>query len=754
MLTRNSRTFAAIVLFTFSASARPLAELCGTHVLGAREEVFLHRQSAMARVGRQAAGAVERPAGKDYGDTAVIYASGGVLARRNAFNLTGMTLAFVPTAPNASGYRFTVSPASLPIARDGDLLAGLGDDDTRHISLPFPFPFYGKSYTDIYVNSDGNLSFTAGDTTATSRSLGFFVGGVPRIGVLLDDLDPTRARAGSGVFVESAADHASVRWLEVPEYSSFTSGLGQIFQATLFPDGRIELTYQQVTALDAVVGITPGQAFDADVLSFLAGSTSQYTGAIAERFSGSDSIDTVLVAQRFYRAHEDAYDYLAVYNTLGISPRASVVANELTVRNNNRFGFGDTPVDMGLVYGSASRMQAMLNMGPLSQYPRDPLGTVLLRLGTGDTPLSILAHETGHLFLALVSYRDPGNPDARPMLTSDLAHWSFNLNSGASFLGGSQIEDQGPSASPRFHTVGTVSAYSALDQYLMGFRPPEEVPPTFLVTGSSRNRDSLPEKGAFFSGTRRDIAIEEISGPEGRRTPDSTVAQRGFRTAFILVVPDGTEPAQADLAQLDGLRSQFPDYYAAASSNRGTMETTLRHSVRLSVFPAAGVAKDNTFTAKVTLDAAAEGPLTVLLSAPNGVADVPASIEIPDGAREAAFAIRGIQPGVEELTVQPAGATYMTAKARIQVMPALDNLTLVAAGADSQTATFRVTDANLLPYPGVRVTAVASSGSVDSGEGITNDDGYVVFQWTPGDASATVQATISGTAVTVTATQN
>ena len=75
---------------------------------------------------------------------------------------------------------------------------------------------------------------------------------------------------------------------------------------------------------------------------------------------------------------------------------------------------------------------------------------------------------------------------------------------------------------------------------------------------------------------------------------------------------------------------------------------------------------------------------------------------------------------------------------------------LVVASVNSQSAIFRVTDINLLPYPGV--TVGASSESADPVEGVTNSDGYVVFQWP--DGSGSIQATIVGTSVTVTATSN
>ena len=64
----------------------------------------------------------------------------------------------------------------------------------------------------------------------------------------------------------------------------------------------------------------------------------------------------------------------------------------------------------------------MLNMGQLTQYPRDPNAFVPLRGGSHDTPLTVIGHEAGHLFLALASIADPNDPSARPMLGYGLPH--------------------------------------------------------------------------------------------------------------------------------------------------------------------------------------------------------------------------------------------------------------------------------------------------------------------------------------------
>src|SRR5205085_9717323 len=94
--------------------------------------------------------------------------------------------------------RFTVlggvfDPAAVSA---GAPLAALDDDDSRLVPLPFSFPFFGNTYREVYVNSDGNLTFTAADNASTDRSLGRMTAGPPRISPLFDDLNPAAPAGG------------------------------------------------------------------------------------------------------------------------------------------------------------------------------------------------------------------------------------------------------------------------------------------------------------------------------------------------------------------------------------------------------------------------------------------------------------------------------------------------------------------------------------------------------------------------------
>jgi hypothetical protein len=721
--------------------------VCGTHVEKTQEELFLHRQAVRHR----AVGRTQTPGGspaRDAGNIALIDDSNGVIGRSNPFDLNQKTLRFTPSKPLAAGYRFELGDVSYDAgAAASGVAVKLGDDDTSPFTLPFPFPFFGIIYRQIFINSDGNATFTAGDADATDRSFGRFTGGPPRIAPLFTDLDPSAAQ--QGVSVTSEPRRFVVSWVNVPLYSQSGNGRPETFQMRLFPDGRIEFTWSDVFVSSAVVGIAPGRLQGAStVLSFTAGSAQEFSGAVGERFSASDSIDIVTAAQQFYASHEDAYDYLAIFNAEGVEAAPGAVAYEVTVRNQ-RSGYGDSLFDHGPDFGSPRRLQAVLNMGPLNQYPVDPNAVVPARFLSRDTPMTVLGHEAGHLFLAYASVKDPNDPTAKPMLGRQLAHWSFLFNSEASFLEGNRIRDDGPNASPRFTTVATVQGYAPLDQYLMGFRAPDEVPPTFLVTDSPNvsSGSRSPQVGVAFDGNRRDIAIQDVIDAVGRRTPDSTVSQRRFRFAFLLIVPAGQTPRADQIAQLETYRNLFEGFYQHAASDRAAADATLKRALHLSTFPAAGLLYEGMASASITLDAPAAGPLIVVLAPESGAVDVPHYAIIPAGGMRADFFMLGLRPGVDTLLARPLDSSYETAVSKIKVADGAASLQLKVVSSDP--IVLRVTDVNDLPYPNTVVKASVTKGSLDSNIGIADANGLIRFRWTDPGGEFTAAIVNGGPAVQI-----
>lgn len=740
-----------------SAAAAPQAQ-CGTSPVRPQQEAFLHLRSSLHRAKARlqtTTALAPRAAGfqRDFGNVAVMDASGGVIAQRNFFNLDNRTLIFTP---GPAGYTVALGEDTFDAAAAG---AGarlpLDDDDTERVILPFAFPFYGAAYTQAWVNSNGSISFTRGET-GFNGFFALFSGGPPAIAGMFTDIDP--ALSASGVRVAAESGRWVVSWNQIPPAGASSGGI-HTFQIRLYPDGRIEIAYRTASPDEGVAGITPGAPRPVTLVDFASAPAGPFPDGVAELFSDETYLDVITAARRFYETHDDSYDYLVFYNSMGVPAGPGVVAYELTLRSNGE-GYGDTNVDIGASYGSPRRLQAVLNVGPTSQYPLDPRAPVPSRGVVGDTPLSILAHEAGHLWLALVSVPHPTSSTALPpMLGAQLAHWAFPFHSDASFLEGNRIADSGPEANPRFRSTATVERYSQLDQYLMGLRDPGEVEPFFAVLNSGNSNSRPPQAGLQFNGTRLDISVDDLIRVAGRRTPDSTVAQRHFRMAFILVVPEGStvsegSPEAAALAQVERYRAEFGPFFERATDFRATLDTSLRRGVNLSLAPHGGIPLGAAGTASLEIKSPAAAPLTFALAAPQAVLQLPASVTIPAGQSSVSFSVSGLRVGVEELTAAPSDPAYAEARARVPVNP-VSNLRAAIVSGDKQVVTggalenpivVSAVDLNKVPYAGVTVRASASPGGrVEPERAVTDAFGRASFRWTPAPGSVnSLTAVIDG----------
>jgi hypothetical protein len=110
---------------------------------------------------------------------------------------------------------------------------------------------YGQSFTGLYVGSNGYITFTEGDRDYNESLESHF--DLLRISALFDDLDPSSG--GGQVNWRQLSDHVAVTWLNVREYGS--SGTNT-FQVEMFFDGRIRISWLQMAAIDAIVGLSDG----------------------------------------------------------------------------------------------------------------------------------------------------------------------------------------------------------------------------------------------------------------------------------------------------------------------------------------------------------------------------------------------------------------------------------------------------------------------------------------------------------------
>ncbi len=144
-----------------------------------------------------------------------------------------------------------------------DTLRLLRDDDSRIYEFPegFSFPFNGRLYGFVYVNSDGNLTFVQDDSSSFARDTERMLTGPPRIAPLFTDLDPSRV---GEISVESAPGSLRFRWEGVPEFVEAPEmAPPNDFSVTLFSTGSILFEYGQIAVTpdgfqQAIVGIVPG----------------------------------------------------------------------------------------------------------------------------------------------------------------------------------------------------------------------------------------------------------------------------------------------------------------------------------------------------------------------------------------------------------------------------------------------------------------------------------------------------------------
>ena len=167
----------------------------------------------------------------------------------------------------------------------------LGDDGSSGpINLGFTFNFYGASYTQCYVNANGNITFGGPDGDYT-ETLGELTAGLPRIAPLWDDLNVNLG--GKIRYRTAGANQFIVEWVNVPEFGSAAGNQNSVF-CVLNADDSIEFWYRDCSLVDAIVGISPGGGAAADVADFSHGwKVSTGSDAFYEAFTGGvgDSFD-------------------------------------------------------------------------------------------------------------------------------------------------------------------------------------------------------------------------------------------------------------------------------------------------------------------------------------------------------------------------------------------------------------------------------------------------------------------------------
>ena len=502
----------------------------------------------------------------DVGEIAVIQDNGDIILPANVFDLGNVGLSFLPNA--AGGFDVRRGDAAFQ-AELGTRLS-LTDDDTSNAAAAFPISFFGAQHASAWINSDGNITFGESDTASSERDVSRFLTGPPRIAVAFADLDPS---AGGAVFVNVRSDSFTVTWCAVP---GFEDPVRVTAQAVVARDGRIDIRVAgSTTRKDALVGMSPGRTNvfkPVDLTASSSGDVSGGAGAVGERFAASDDVDLATLGRKFYETHPDSFDQLVVWTDRRLVTDA--FAYEVTVANEIE-GVGIDRYDSSRTFGSAGRLRSMVMMDSVAKYPADPRERFL---GENST-VSVIGQEAGHRWLAFLEFRDAAGHRSSAILGRDAAHWSFFTDSDGSVMEGNDIEDLGGGT---FRTVGAVTRFSPLDQYAMGLRDPSEVPTFFYVENPvnvqpAQQADSAPKTGVTFSGTRRDVLVQDIVAVMGQRRPAAAAPPRVHTQAFIHLVSAGRDADAANVSKIDRFRREWEAFFLQATDGRMRAETRLKH---------------------------------------------------------------------------------------------------------------------------------------------------------------------------------
>ncbi len=128
----------------------------------------------------------------------------------------------------------------------------LTDESFIEFDLGFDFPYQGSSYSSVFVNSNGYLTFGDGETGAYLPNVPDFESGLPRIAPLWVDLNPS---GGGIISAQSDAGVATISFSEVPE---FFFGGSKTFSVSLSASGEVSTMYTGLTAPGGLSGVSAG----------------------------------------------------------------------------------------------------------------------------------------------------------------------------------------------------------------------------------------------------------------------------------------------------------------------------------------------------------------------------------------------------------------------------------------------------------------------------------------------------------------
>jgi hypothetical protein len=563
-----------------------------------------------------------RPIGKVSirGDLIVLELDDGILGRANLFDLAGHTLHFTP-----EGARYRVENRPLHwYSEYGPELSG-----AEAYLHKFAFPFSGKLWESFLVGTTGSIRFGASNKDISLDPYGHLDGGI-----ILDRFDQlaeaaskllTKApaicvflkpRMSGPHYMKELSDRVVITW-------DLTEPFGGLldftwfktinrFQAVLYRDGSLEMSYKEMVARDAIVGVYPVPSDAVKPVPVHFSSLSRKDGpfpAIYEAFHYLRVPKPQDLSCTIIKALGDKFDFLAYYSDFRIDNQEASTPGDGPV-GGKITGIGDTKHDQSeqvlSSHGTQGRYQLgfaqPVYVGSNEAQKGPPEGASVgtrhditfysrqLAEGSPDRKpfpynyaVGHLGHEVGHRWSAYVSAKVNGEttslgtwPHWAPGLQAPVA-FPYSLPTEVSTLGGGVWQDNfdGTYTQLRDGWFVPATGYSYLDLYLMGLISPAEVPDFYIL--KNLVRAGTDTRGhPVFRAERTKLTIQDVIAAEGPRIPDVDHSQRRFNTGIAVVVEHGQVPSPELIDRANGIRQQWIRYWDTTTGHRASMTTNPR----------------------------------------------------------------------------------------------------------------------------------------------------------------------------------
>ena len=549
------------------------------------------------------------------GNLIVMELDDGVLGKANLFDLAGRTLRFTA---ESSGYRVETAPLHW------DSNYGSKSANAEVSLHKFTFPFSGKSWQSFLVGTNGSIRFGTSEKDIGLDPYGHRDGGIvlDRFDQLADvaghlsDKAPAicvflKPRLRGARYVKELSDRVVVTWVVSEPFGGLLDftwfKTTNRFQAVLSRDGSIEMSYKEMAAQDAIVGIYPVLSATARSAAVHFLSLKHQDGpyaAVYESFHYLAAPKPQDLSCTIIKALGDKFDFLAYYSDFRIDSQEASPPSDGPI-GGNVTGIGNTQHDqtpkvlasrctlgkfqLGFaepVYVGSNEMQN----GPPAGAPADSAHDIAYYAHklAGSSPSGMassynyavghLGHEVGHRWSAYVSAKI----HAEIVSLGTWPHWAqglqtrvafpYSLPLEASTLGGGVWQDNydGTYTQLRDGFFVPASGYSYLDLYLMGLISAAEVPDFFLLknlvqVGKDTNRHLV------FKAERMKVTVENVTAAEGPRLPDVDHSQRNFNTGIVNIVEHGHSPSGELIKQANGIRQQWIRYWEITTGHRASM---------------------------------------------------------------------------------------------------------------------------------------------------------------------------------------